>query len=205
MSISKSQAELIATNFLDSLGSGKEGLVPKETATQLILLAGDLIDKAQENLINSNSNASGKLSSSIEADEPIVDGPTVRIDIAMNYYGEFIDKGVRGTKSGSGQYVFKSDYPPKKMVDSIKNYISTSGKKVYNTNSKKTISKNEQKNSAISQLANMAYATSRSILQHGIKKTGFMTKAIQEVSDESADKFQQAFKIDVINSLPDKL
>src|SRR5689334_18091338 len=114
MSISKQQAEALAEGFLDNLGPGKEGLPPRNTFTEIILIAGELVEDAQWNLNKTNSIASGSLSESIVALEPQLNGGVLSIDIEMNYYGKFINKGVRGTQGGVGQYVFKYDNPSRK-------------------------------------------------------------------------------------------
>jgi hypothetical protein len=205
MSINKAQASLLAEGFLDDIGSVKPGdFQPRETITELLLLGGELIESAQANLNNSNTNASGKLSESIEAEEPIVKSGIIQIDITMLFYGQFINKGVKGRKSGSGVYAFKYDAPSAKFVKAIKEYIKTASKKITNTNKAKTISKNELKNASVSEIDN-AYAMARSIIQHGIKPTGFMDKAITTTEQKIENRLQSALKVDIINSLPDKI
>lgn len=202
MSISKSQALLLADGLLDDLGSDKEGLQPRDTLSELILLAGELVEDAQERLKKDNSNASGHLSESIAILDPVQSGNTVKLDIEMNFYGKFINKGVAGTKSGSGLYKFKYDKPSKKMVEAIKEGIKSAKKKTLNVNPKKTISKNEQKNVSISEIGS-AYAAARSIVQKGIKATGFMDLAIDNTEKKVKDRLGAALKIDIINALDD--
>src|ERR1700761_799643 len=99
MSIGKAQAAALADGFLDSFGSSKDDLRPKETFTEIILLAGELIQSCQQNLNQSNSNASGSLSSSLIAGEPALNGKVFSLDMLMNFYGQFVNKGVKGTRS----------------------------------------------------------------------------------------------------------
>ena len=201
MSINKTQAAALADNFLDDIGSAKgEEFQPRETYTQAILLAGELIESAQDNLNKSNSNASGRLSSSLEASEPQESGNVLQIDITMNEYGQYLNKGVKGTKSGTGLYQFKYDTPSKKMVDALKENINRAKKSSANVNRKKTISANEKKNVSISDL-DKAYAVGRSIKMYGIKPTGFMDKAIDETSRKVADRLGDALVVDIINTL----
>jgi hypothetical protein len=205
MSINKAQADALAEGFLDDIGSGSPGsLKPRETISELLMLAGELIESAQTNLNNSNTNASGNLSSSIEAEEPVVNSGLITIDVSMLFYGQFINKGVKGRKSGSGLYAFKYDAPSAKFVKAIKEYIQTASKKLTNTNKAKTISKNELKNVSVSEI-DSAYAMARSIIQHGIKPTGFMDKAITMTDEKAQDRFQSALRVDILNSLPNKI
>ena len=197
MSISKAHAAGLADGFLDNLGSDEE-LQPKETFSEIILLAGEFVEDAQDNLIKSNSNANGDLSASIQLSEPEIAGNIFKVDVYMNFYGQFINKGVRGTKEGSGIYAFKHDMPSKSMVDAIKKYIKQAQDKTVNI--KKPISKYEKKNAAISQL-DSAFATARSIKQHGIKPTGFLDKAANTTAQKVKDRLGLALKIDIINSI----
>lgn len=199
MSIGKAQAAAIADGFLNSLGSDPDSFEPKETFTELILLAGGLVEQAQNNLNNSNSNASGNLSASIVANEPEMAGSALKIDITMNYYGKFIDRGVKGTKSGSGLYAFKYDTPSKKMLEALMQGIGRAKRSTSNTNNK-TTSSNEKKNLKISDI-DKAYGAARNIKMYGIQATGFMSKAIITTQQKVSDTIGAALKIDIINSI----
>jgi hypothetical protein len=199
MSISKAQAAALADGFLDNIGSNEE-LQPRETFSEIILLAGEFVEAAQDNLNKSNTNASGNLSSSIQVGEPEVVGSLFKVDVFMDYYGQFINKGVKGTKSGSGLYAFKHDYPSKGMIDSIREWIKAGKLKTTNTNVRKTISRNEKKNGSIAKLDN-AFAVARSIKQHGIKPTGFLDKAVDTTITKVKDRLGLALKIDILNSI----
>jgi hypothetical protein len=200
MSISKSQAAALADGFLDSIGSTKEGLRPRETFSELILIAGEMVEDMQNNLNASNSNASGRLSESIEASEPEQSGSVLKVDIFMNFYGRFVNSGVRGTKSGSGIYAFKTDFPSKSMVEAIREWANTGKLKISNVNKAKTISANEKKNATIAEIDN-AYAVARSIKQHGIKPTGFLDKAVATTQAKVAERLGLALKVDVLNAI----
>jgi hypothetical protein len=209
MSIGKAQAEALAVGFLDDIGEGGiEDLQPKETISELILLAAEFVEDAQKNLVASNSVASGNLSSSIVADEPITQPGKLTINIEMLPYGLFVNAGVKGTKAGSSTagYSFKNDRPgsatkyPKGMVAMIAEWIKRGKISTSNTNAKKTISVNERKNASIGQISN-AYAVARSIKRHGLKPTGFLDKAVQTTSDKVLDRLGAAFQIDILNSL----
>ena len=198
MGISKAQAAALAEGFLDDIGT-EETFQPRETFTDLILMAGELVEDAQDNLNKSNTNASGGLSESLEASEPEKSGSTLKVDVYMNFYGRFVNKGVKGTKSGAGLYAFKYDMPSKSMVDAIKEYIKSAGKKTRNVNARKTISKNEIKNASIS--SQIAFATARSIKQHGIKATGFLDKAVEVTRKKVKGRLELDLRIDVLDSI----
>lgn len=199
MGISKAQASALADSFLDGLGSDKEGFQPRESLSEMVLLAGELIEDAQGNLNRTNTNASGKLSSSLEASEPEQEGSVIKVDVWMEFYGKFVNKGVKGTKSGRGLYKFKHDKPSRKMVDAILDWQRTGKAKTSNTSSKST-SRNERKNRSISAI-DSAYAIARSILQKGIKPTGFLDKAVASARGKVRDRLGAALRIDVINTI----
>lgn len=202
MSISKAQALALSDGFLDSLGGDKDGLQPRETFSEIIILAGELVEAAQDNLNGTNSNASGKLSASLIAGEPVQVGNVLRVDMLMNYYGQFVNKGVKGTKGGSSTagYSFKYDTPSRKMVDAIKGWQKNGKASTTNTNAKKSTSRNEKKNASIAAI-DSAYAIARSIVQKGLKPTGFLDKAIITTQGKVQDRLGAALKIDIINSI----
>lgn len=192
----------LADGFLDGLGTEKDGLQPRESFSEIILLAGELIESAQDNLNSSNSNASGGLSSSLIAGEPVQVGTAMSIDMLMNFYGQFLNKGVKGTKSGSSTagYSFKYDKPSRKLVDAIAAWQKAGKASTTNTNAKKSTSRNEKKNASIAAIDG-AYAIARSIVQKGLKPTGFLDKAILTTQDKVADRLGAALRVDIINSI----
>jgi hypothetical protein len=205
MSIAKAQAEAIAEGFLDSIGSSdKSGLRPKETLSELIVLAGEFIEDAQKNLNANNSNHSGKLSSSLIAGEPSQNGTAVEVDVTMNLYGKFINKGVRGTKSGASKagYSFKHDIPSRSMVEAIEGYLKSARSRVSSSDVKKygAYKKGEKKNVKLSKI-DSAFAMARSIKQHGIKSTGFLDKAVVTTTNKVSDRLGAALRIDIIDSI----
>jgi hypothetical protein len=193
MSINKQQAAALADGFLDDLGTSKDELQPKESYTELILLAGEMVEEMQENL--KRNVASGALSESIAIDEPTQTGDVLRIDITMNDYGRFLNKGVKGWKSGKGLYQFKNTLPSKGMVAALKAGIERAGSKLKSTNRAKTVSANELKNADISEA--MAFGAAMNIKKFGIKPTGFLDKAVVSTQKKAGDRFGAALKVDV--------
>lgn len=200
-SISKSQASAIADGFLDAQGSGNsKTLQPKETFTEIILLAGSLVEDAQNNLNESNSNASGELSKSFFVEEPAENGSVFKVNVYMNFYGKFINKGVKGTKSGAGLYAFKNNFPSRGMIEALIKGSANAKQKISNASRSKTISKNEIKNFKISDVSK-AFGAARNIKMYGIKKTGFLDKAIITTQSKVKDKLGAALKVDVLNAI----
>lgn len=200
MAINKAQAELLASGFLDTIGS--DDFTPKDSLTTLIIAAAYLVEQAQKELRNNVS--SGALSSSIKALDPKGTRAGIYIDVEMLFYGQFLNAGVRGTRRGSGEYKFKHDMPSRDMVNQISRWLKKAGKSSFNVNAKKSIYKNERKNKSISEIDN-AFAVARSIKQKGIKAVRFMDKAAELATAFVAREMGEALTVDIINSLPDTL
>jgi len=201
-SISKVQAEALADGFLDDIDAGSpDALQPRETISELLLLAAELVESAQDGLNAAKANASGELSKSIEVEEPKTAPGLIQVDISMNFYGQFVNKGVKGTKGGSGLYAFKSDMPGAAMVKSMQKYIKDARSKIGTVKHKIGY---ESKNAAVAEKQS-AFAMARAVKQHGIKATYFMDLAIAETDQKVSERLGDALAIDVLNSLPDEL
>jgi hypothetical protein len=204
-SISKAQAKALAEGFLDNIGSSKEGFAPRNTLTELFLLAGELIEDCQDNLNRANITNTGKLSESLIADEPTQNGSTVRIDVLMNFYGAFHNKGVKGTRAGrsTAGYSFKNEIVSDKMYNAIDKWIKRAGRTTRTVKKYKGYGAHETKRKSIAQYDN-TYATARSIKMYGLKPTGFLDKAVVTTKHKVSDRLGAALKIDVIDGLRDK-
>ena len=86
------------------------------------------------------------------------------------------------------------------MVASIKKWISRGKKSTRSVKKYKAAGKNELKNKSISEI-DSAYAVARSVKQKGIKKTGFLDKAITSARKKIKGRLGKALKIDIINSI----
>lgn len=200
MSISRSQAAALAEGFLDNLGTDKSQLIPRNTITETFLIAGELVEDAQDNLNRSNTNASGNLSRSIHLSDSVEQGSEVSINVMMVDYGQFINKGVRGTKSGQGKYQFKHSTPSRKMVARMLLGIRRARKKTTNVIARKTTSRNEIKNVKLSELSH-AWGAATNVVRYGIKPTGFMDKAIVNARKKFRNRLGEALRVDILNSL----
>jgi hypothetical protein len=202
MSISKAQAAALAEGFLDDLGSDRNEFQPKNTYTELFLIVGELIDTAQNNLNKANRTASGALSESIIGDDPVKNAGVLRVDVLMNFYGAFVNKGVKGTRSGrsTAGYSFRNEVVSRSMYDAIKQWIETARIKTRTVKKYKGYGKHEVKQKTIAQF-DATYAVARSIKQHGLKPTGFMDNAISKTADKVEKRLGAALAIDVIDGL----
>ena len=202
MSISKQQAAALAEGFLDNLGTDKDDFRPKESFTEIILLAGELVEDAQKNLIASNKNSSGALSASLIADEPTQNGSILRVDTLMNYYGAFVNKGVKGTRSGQSLagYSFRNEIVSRKMLADMQGWVDRAKISTRSVKKYSAAGRHEKKTKSISQIDN-AYAVARSVKQHGLKPTGFLDKAVKNTSNKVSDRLGAALRIDVIDGL----
>lgn len=205
MSIAKAQAEALAEGFLNSIGVDREGIYPKETYSELIVIAGELITQAQKNLVSSNKISSGALSESLIASDPRAVGTSMLVDVYMNFYGLFINKGVKGTKAGGSLagYSFKYDMPSKKMVAAIEEWLKRGKISTANVKKSKGYGSHERKQKSLGALAEAeaAFAVARSIKQKGIKATGFLDAAIRDTTNTVASRLGLQLRIDIINSL----
>jgi hypothetical protein len=202
MSISKAQAAALAEGFLDNLGSDRNEFQPKNTYTEVFLLVGELIDTAQNNLNKSNRIASGALSESLIADEPKKNGNVISVDVLMNFYGAFVNKGVKGTRSGhsTAGYSFRNEVVSRSMLAAIANWIEKARIKTRTVKKYKGYGKHEVKQKTIAQY-DATYAVARSIKQHGLKPTGFMDNAIAKTSDKIEKRLGAALVVDVLDGL----
>lgn len=202
MSIAQAQASALADKFLDNLGTGKDGIRPKETLTELFVIAGELIEEAQNNLNESNKHSSGNLSESLIAQEPTQSGKIVSINIMMAYYGLFVNSGVKGLQSGTSTagYSFRTPNPSKNMVKAIQDWMDRASMGTRTVKKYSGYGKHETKNKGIAQ-ASGAYAIAYYVKQKGLKPTGFMDKAVNSTRRKLADRLGAKLKIDIITAL----
>jgi hypothetical protein len=80
------------------------------TTEELTLIANEYREEAIIKLTQNGSNKTGRLVNSIKVQPARVTETSIVIPVTMLYYGEFLDKGVIGTKSGISLagYKFKS-------------------------------------------------------------------------------------------------
>lgn len=204
MSISKAQASALADGFLDTLGdSDRTSLQPKNTLTELFLIAGELAQDMQDNLNKSNSVASGSLSKSIVVDEPIQSGTIVFTLIHMNFYGLFVNAGVKGLNSGrsTAGYSFKTPLPSEGMVKNLLAGIGRAKKSTSNQSVKKYGAYGKHETKQATTAFAKAFGAGVNIKKYGIQPTQFIDKAVIVAKGKTADRLGAALRVDIITSL----
>lgn len=204
MSINKAQAEALAEGFLNNLGSGGGDFEPKETFTEIILIAGELIADAQANLIHSNKHSTGNLSASLVAEDPVLNGSILSVDLKMLFYGLFVNSGVKGTRSGASTagYSFKNEFPSKNMVKAIREWIQHAHIATRTIKKDAGYGRHEIKQKSIAEASlSSAYAIAKIVKQKGLKPTGFFDKAVVNARRKYGSRIGAALEIDLITSI----
>lgn len=193
-------------SFLDGLGDNDRGDNVKlsHVAKALVELADHLVVEARNNLDKNGNEATGGTASSIKAGPLQTNATKMQIDISVASTYKFLNDGVRGVKSGTGKYQFKTIKPSAKMAKAIRAWLRV--RKV--ATKYKAISKTERKNQRIKKLVNSAdgklnalsYAIATNIKKKGIKPTKFFTKAVDSTKRLRKEKFAAALKLDIIES-----
>ena len=195
-SVKQLQDEVLS--YLDTQGQSKAAFedVNKLQGVEklLVLSAANFILKVQENLNQSGRVDTGALSSDIESGEVVTGGGSVSITVgypsgskASKYY-DFVNKGVKGTRSGSpsdSPYSFKNERVGG-LRNAIEGWLKRNNISSRNEDQKKNLSPVQRKRKRLSKMVSessriksLAYAVSVSIKRKGLKKTGFIDKAAQ--------------------------
>lgn len=182
--------------------------------------ANGLLKDLQENLVNSDSMASGNLYQSISFEPLHITKTGIMFELIMDSYYKYVDKGVKGkdssAKAPNSPYQYKDKRPP---TGPIKEWLRTKGykpKEEFITASqqkrltelsgikrKKSVLRTKLKKQTMDEImTSFAIATALNIQKNGIKATNFYSDVINE---ERFDKFRkeiaEAFKQDIIISI----
>lgn len=177
----------------------------------IIRFASIFIKRVQDNLKNANKVDTGTLSTDITEGELIKQGASYALDIgypvgsAGAKYYDFVNKGVKGFKSGTpnSPYSFKSAYPSMNgpMVTAIQKWVKRNTLSQRREDQKYNLSGLQKKRKSVAQLntgRTTAYLIARKIKQQGLKKTGFFDDAIDQVFNQQFyDKMGKAVGADV--------
>ena len=138
----------------------------------------DVISKSKTNLKRGNNNASGHLSRSLDYNINVSKN-SIQSDFLMPDYGDFVDKGVKGTESGRSLagYKYRNKKPP---VRFLRTFI-------------------KQKTGRFRQrgLTQKAFAIQNVIFKRGLKPTEFYSKPFKEAFKKLPDELVEAFALDV--------
>ncbi|HVX50491.1 MAG TPA: hypothetical protein VHB48_10045 [Chitinophagaceae bacterium] len=172
---------------------------PTQTTAAMQKLAEAYVNKCITNLQQDGHDATGRLVSSIKILPPVITGSSILIPITALEYFNYLDKGVRGTQGGAGQYSFKANMPSQQMVSSIMAWMRT--KSITARTGKTTVHAMAAKQNSISSRQSLAFAIARSVLQKGITPTGFAGKAMQAVQQQMPGILGNAVAADIIELL----
>lgn len=215
-SISERQLEVIKNKSID-LNSSLKGEFKAFTGDALVRalynVAVKFVNTAVDNLNKADRVSSGQLIESIQPTDVIIMGKVFTININVNDYYKFIDKGVRGWQSGNpsdSPYAFKqptkggSGKQSSEMVTAIRKWLIKEGLKMKSTskNPRHAISSRESRRQKITDTAtSSAIVVAGMIRKHGLKKTNFWSDAEQSATEYASRQFGEALQIDIINSL----
>jgi len=182
--------------------------------------ANGLLKDLQENLVKSDSMATGNLYQSISFEPLHITKTGIMFELIMDSYYKYVDKGVKGrdnsSKAPNSPYQYKDKSPP---ISPIKEWLRTKGykpKEEFITKSqqkrltelsgikrKKSLLRNKLKKQTMDEImTSFAIATALNIQKNGIKATNFYSDVVNE---ERFDKFRkeiaEAFKQDIIISI----
>ena len=160
----------------------------------IIRFASIFIKRVQDNLKKANKVDTGTLSTDITEGELIKQGSNYSLDIgypegsAGAKYYDFVNKGVKGFKSGqpNSPYRFRSAYPSMNgpMVTAIQKWVKRNALSQRREDQKYNLSSIQNKRKSVAQLntgRTTAYLIARKIKQRGLPKTGFFDNAVDEV------------------------
>lgn len=185
MSISKAQAEFLASGILNSIGTKpiKEGELPVVEAL-LRQFGGEFIVTAQNNLIANKNIASGDIKD-IRLDI-IKYGTTYTLTLGYpkkepaSKYWKFVNKGVKGTKNekADNNTPYKFNPSKKSIPIAVAQRMIDSGKK--KTTSVKPYRKLGVETKAIEDKKSLAFLIARSIHRRGLSSTHYFDNAAKE-------------------------
>jgi len=178
----------------------------------IIRFASIFIKRVQDNLIKAKRVDTGTLSTDITEGELIKQGSSYSLDIgypassAGAKYYDFVNKGVKGFKSGqpNSPYRFRSAYPSMNgpMVNAIQKWVKRNALSSRREDQRFNLSGLQKKRKSVSQLntgRTTAYLIARKIKQRGLPKTGFFDNAVDEVFNQQFyDKMGKAIGADLI-------
>lgn len=199
-SISKGQGKLVDTGFLDSLGQDKDAIKLNKAASVIVQLADTAMEDIAKGMQNKKAVASGNSIRDMYQ-ELTTDRRFLETAVYIYDYLKYIDEGVNGVKVNRGsRFSFKNYIVSKSFVNSIrkwairKNLSSSAFKRKVGQESESRIATNEA----------AAFMIAKKIKSDGIMPRKFIQDAVTKLEQNlGSNKILQAFKIDVIASLPD--
>jgi hypothetical protein len=199
--IAQAQAKL-GGRATAGLGMSKGVFVPKEDMPLALQMVAEYVEaferRTADELNRLDKVDTGDLASSIRF-ETTETANGIIIEVYVNDYYKFVDKGVRGVgknnENTTSPFRFRYLNPSKSHVSAIRKWIARNGIKARVTDIKKygAVGRENRQPQDIS----LAYIIARSIKSKGLERTGFWTDSIEQTFKDFDVKMSQALGIDI--------
>ncbi len=199
--IAQAQSKL-GSRATSGLGMSKGVFVPKEDMPLALQLVADYVEAFERQVADELNRLdkvdTGSLASSIKFETTETKNGII-IEVFVNDYYKFIDKGVKGigrnNKNTTSPYKFRTLNPSQSHVNAIRKWINRNGIKARATDVKKYGAVGREKRQP--QDKSLAYIIARSIKSKGLERTGFWTDSIEQTFKDFDVKMSQALGIDI--------
>jgi hypothetical protein len=197
------------TNLLSDLGTDLTEPAEFNSLIEeaIIRFVNSLSDAMKSNLTERDAYyADSELVQSIITLPLNVNGTTFSMAIDMNYYGDFINKGVSGTRNKfNSPYSFKKESVSPAFNKSLRKWITKRGIPIQSRYSNtRNLTKSARAKKQIDEKTKMAYAIGMGIKREGIEPTHFIDDALSEKSIQTfaqslADALGRSISVTIIN------
>jgi hypothetical protein len=197
------------TNLLSDLGTDLTEPAEFNSLIEeaVIRFVNSLSDAMKSNLTEKDGYyAKSELVQSIITLPIVSNGTTFSMAIDMNYYGDFLNKGVSGTRNKfNSPYSFKKESVSPAFNKSLRKWITKRGIPIQSRYSNtRNLTKSARAKKQIDEKTKMAYAIGMGIKREGIEPTYFIDDALSEKSIETfaqslADALGRSIEVTIIN------
>jgi hypothetical protein len=166
----------------------------QETTKALNIFGEAVVYDAKQNLKNSDKVASGKLLNSVGTSGAKLTGKSLQLNINLESYGAFIDKGVSGVNvKYNTPYSYTNKMPPPSALDG---WIVRRGL-APRQNGKFT----GRTISAVGFKESIQFLVARSIFFNGIKPSYFLSDAVKKNISKLPTELTKAFALDLDSTI----
>lgn len=142
-----------------------------------------VIKQAKSNLTKQKKRASGQLYKDLDSDLEVYKSGNFALSFSLGDYGEFVDKGVSGTKRKfNTPFAYTTKQPPSKVFEK---WIRNKGIKGRNKKGQFITTKS------------LSFLIARSIKQKGLKPSLFFTKPFDNEMKKLSNDLAEAFGLDI--------
>jgi hypothetical protein len=197
------------TNLLSDLGTDLSEPAEFNSLIEeaVIRFVNSLSDAMKSNLTEKDAYyANSELVQSIITLPIVSNGTTFSMGIDMNYYGDFLNKGVSGTRNKfNSPYSFKKESVSPAFNKSLRKWITKRGIPIQSRYSQtRNLTKSARAKKQIDEKTKMAYAIGMGIKREGIEPTHFIDDALSEKSIQTfaqslADALGRSIEVTIIN------